>query len=77
MTQQKFGRLLGFVRFLAPLGIIVLLSSPARAGHEDQRRPHKSHSAPEIDPAGIGAIASLLVGGTMLLKSRRGSRPGA
>ncbi|HEY2901753.1 MAG TPA: hypothetical protein VGL59_14315 [Polyangia bacterium] len=74
MMKSTAGRLFGFV---ASLGLFVLLATPAHAvqGHEDFRQGPPSHSAPEIDPAGLGAIGSLLVGGSLLLKSRRGKRP--
>ena len=73
---SKVGRFLGFV---ASLAVLMTLASPARAGHHDRtpKHPPTSHSAPEIDPAGLGALASLLVGGTMLLRSRRSARPTA
>jgi hypothetical protein len=70
MMKSTVGRLLGFV---ASLGLVVLLAGPAHADrgeHEDQGH-QESHSAPEIDPAGLGAVASLLVGGSLVLKSRR------
>jgi hypothetical protein len=61
------GRLLGFV---AALGLVAVMSSPAFADRDDHpKKP--SHSAPEIDPAGLAAVGALLVGGTLLLKSRR------
>ncbi len=66
-------RLLGFV---ASLAVVALLAAPAHAGRDPWRPVHHppSHSAPEIDPAGAGAIVTLLVGGTMLLRSRRSAR---
>ncbi|HEX3695409.1 MAG TPA: hypothetical protein VH374_08460 [Polyangia bacterium] len=74
MMKSTVGRLFGFV---ASLGLLVLLASPAHAdnGHEDFHQGPPSHSAPEIDPAGLGAIGSLLVGGSLLLKARRGKNP--
>ena len=68
--KSTVGRLLGFV---ASLGLVVLLATPAFAKDhdDDERGGGQSHSAPEIDPAGLGAIASLLVGGSLVLKSRR------
>jgi len=72
------GRFLGFV---ASLGLVAVLATPAFADHDDRDDHGKpapsSHSAPEIDAAGLGAIASLLVGGTLVLKSRRGAKPSA
>ena len=65
----RLGRVLGFV---GSLSIVALLAGPAHAGNSHRPRPSPgSHSAPEIDPAGLGAMASLLVGGTLLLKGRR------
>ena len=71
------GRILGFV---ASLAVVMTLSSPASAGRHDPKppkHPPSSRSVPELDPAGLGALASLLVGGTLLMRSRRHSRPTA
>ncbi len=71
--KSILGRVLGFV---ASLGLVIALSAPAWADREDHEHgPKPTHSAPQIDPAGLAAIGSLLVGGTLLLKSRRGARP--
>jgi hypothetical protein len=66
--------------FVASLAFVALLAAPAYAGHNDRNEdkrdnsPPASHSAPEIDPAGLSAIGALLVGGSLLLKSRRNAR---
>ncbi len=72
--QSFVGRFLGFV---AAAAVVLALASPALAGDHDRRppKPPKTHKAPEIDPAGLGAMASLLAGGTLLLKARRNGRP--
>jgi hypothetical protein len=62
-------RLLGFMGALAIVGA---LATPAFAGHHNNN--NRRHAAPEIDPASAGAMVTLLAGGTMLLKSRRGAR---
>jgi hypothetical protein len=67
--RTMIGRSLGVL--VASLGLVVLLATPAGA-HPD--KGPKSHPAPEIDPSGLGAIASLLVGGAVLLKSQRSAR---
>lgn len=76
--KSILGRLFGFV---GTLGLVAVLSSPAFADRDhdngkgnDDNKGSSSHSAPEIDPAGLAAIGSLLVGGTLLLKSRRGDK---
>ena len=75
MRHLKVAHFLGFVASLA-VTLMLASPSPAWAGHDHRPKPpHGSHSAPEIDPAGLGAIASLLAGGMLLLKSRRGARP--
>jgi hypothetical protein len=70
--KAMISRSLGIL--VASLGLVALLAMPALADHG--RRP-KSHPAPEIDPSGLGAIVSLLVGGAVLLKSHRSARPRA
>jgi len=69
--------------FVASLAFVALLAAPAYAGQHDRNNhnedkrdnnPPASQSAPEIDPAGLGAIGSLLIGGSLLLKSRRNQR---
>lgn len=57
--------------FLSSLALLMALASPSFAG--DHHKP-KPHSAPEIGTVGLGATASLLIGGTLLLESRRRSR---
>ncbi len=45
--------------------------------NENVARPHlpnNSRSVPEIDPVAIGAVASVLVGGTLLIGARRRRR---
>jgi hypothetical protein len=69
--------------FVASLAFVALLAAPAYAGQHDRdddkddkhdNNPPASHSAPEIDPAGLSAIGALLIGGSLLLKSRRNPR---
>ena len=67
--QSFVGRWVGF---LSSLGLLMVLSSPVFAG--DGHPKPKPHSAPEIASVGLGATASLLIGGTLLLGSRRRSR---
>jgi hypothetical protein len=44
--------------------------------NDDQggRRPHQTHSAPEIDPVAAGAVLAVVVGGTTVLAARRARR---
>ena len=76
--KSILGHLFGFV---GTLGLVAVLSSPAFADRDhdngkgnDDNVHSSSTSAPEIDPAGLAAIGSLLVGGTLLLKSRRSDK---
>lgn len=71
--KSILGRFLGFV---GGLGLLAVLSSSAYADRGDHEHgPKPAHSVPEIAAVGVGAVGSLLVGGTLLLKSRRGSAP--
>ena len=71
---STLGRFLGFAAVLA---VVVAFASPAHAGHRPGPGHPPSHAAPEIDAAGLGAIVTLLGGGTMVMRSRRGRRPTA
>lgn len=50
------------------LSILMLSSAPAWA----KPKPGK-HSAPEMDPAGVSAVVTLLVGGLAVARGRRRS----
>ena len=58
-------------------GLAMICTAPAWAMGQDLDKLHPgsgggggSAKAPEIDPAGLGAAASLLIGGAFLLKGR-------
>ena len=47
---------------------LLFAALPAQAQHH---RPPARHSVPEFDPASVGAITALLVGGGVLVARRR------
>jgi hypothetical protein len=62
---------------VAPFAFVVMLASPALAGHHEHERDRNwtwTHSAPEINPAALGSAAALLAGGGFLLNARRKNR---
>src|SRR6185295_19207860 len=79
----------GWIRFASLMAVVVgglALSSPALAHNGRPYRPAPQwenldrgggtprKSAPEIDLAGAGAAAGLLIGGALLLQARRSSQ---
>lgn len=70
------------LRSLATLGVAALLVTSAFAGPQQHKPRNKQPTtppappsgAPEIDPSIAGSLAALLVGGALLLQSRRSPR---
>jgi hypothetical protein len=65
--KSNFGRVCAF---LATSAFVALLSTPTFA-HDKKKEPPVTLSAPEIGPGFVGATAALLVGGALLISSRR------
>lgn len=66
-----------FCAGLMMVGALALVSVPAFAKPDDKPdKPEKGdrRSVPEIDPVAIGAVAAVLVGGTLLIGARRRKR---
>ena len=74
-----------WVRFLGLVAVLLAgfaIASPAFADDDSKEKTEKEKDkdkgdkkrAPEIDPAGAGSAAALLLGGALLLQARRSSR---
>jgi len=76
-----------WVRFLGLVAVLLAgfaIASPAFADDDSKEKTEKEKDkdkdkgdkkrAPEIDPAGVGSAAALLLGGALLLQARRSSR---
>jgi hypothetical protein len=69
--RMKFGSVsLKVLMSMLAVSAVVSLASPAWAFRVP---PRPTHGAPEIDPAGLAALSTLLVGGLAVARGRRRS----